>query len=130
MQLTAPELLLQLFQAVNRPLSAYLHLGRFHWFSCFHSQQTNIDLLYMHRTLLNKVNLQKVNNPADLFWQRKCKDVTHRCYRNTAYIVSNEELKRLTLRAVFSPSSHINITKMVNYFAELIWKHSMETFMF
>lgn len=74
----------------------------------------------MHRPVLNKVNLQKVNNSADQFWQRKCKDTTHRCHRNTAYIVSNGELKRLILRAVFSPSSYVNTTKMVNYFAELI----------
>lgn len=84
----------------------------------------------MHRPVLNKVNLQKLNNLADQFWQRKGKDLTRRCYKNTAYIVSNEELKTVILRAVFSPSSYVNITKTVNYFAEQIWKHNMETFMF
>lgn len=46
--------------------------------------------------------------------------MTHRCHRNTAHIVSNEELNELTLRADFSPSSYVN-AKMVNYISELIW---------
>jgi len=34
-----------------------------------------------------KVNSQKVNNPADQFWHTACKDLNHRRYRNTGYIV-------------------------------------------